>query len=372
MYEIPYEGKETNLKEEPYCLNCGKKPASGLLICSRCRVAWYCSSACQKQDYTCEHKMLCRRIAQNMERMKEEAALLRKRAPDRFETEVGNFGLSRETRGYLKALSDLANCYWRAAFNGEIKSVWEKALFHSFEVMRLDGLDTLEARFNIPFILLCLNRDDEAFAFMRHWMRYFEVPRRQQIMLRQTFANKEGEWPYPREANCRYLDFFEECRHIDDREMPLSFLVALFIIKTRIVAAHYATRRSLELAFETTGGQLIQEVRAVVTEMLIDSNVVIASDVDVHSQRHQVSRLFYVINRNNPTMLPSILNPDHLLDLEPPVRRFVGDPSEVFDVLHYCDRSVLRVPGNQDILENEFGENPIYDTTMHPLARVPF
>ncbi|KAJ3312952.1 hypothetical protein HDU76_002768 [Blyttiomyces sp. JEL0837] len=50
-----------------FCEGCKKEATIGdvnhpvvLKVCSRCRMAWYCSSACQKQAWNDGHKLFCR------------------------------------------------------------------------------------------------------------------------------------------------------------------------------------------------------------------------------------------------------------------------------------------------------------------------
>ena len=90
--------------------------------------------------------------------------------------------------------------------------------------------------------------------------------------------SKEGDWIYPRETNCRYLDVFEDIFSNKKPQADLAYLLALVIIKLRIVAAHDAAMQSLE-------------------------------DVDVESQREQANRLLDVIHLQNPSMIPALLNP---------------------------------------------------------------
>ncbi|GAX21478.1 hypothetical protein FisN_10Hu057 [Fistulifera solaris] len=81
-----------------------------------------------------------------------------------FETRVGEFNTFGHD--YLEARGELAKSYWEAAHDSDVKDVWELSLFHFLEISRLDatGTSSAEARHRVPFILLYLNRDDDAFA----------------------------------------------------------------------------------------------------------------------------------------------------------------------------------------------------------------
>jgi hypothetical protein len=180
--QIPfcYDGKDTNLREDPYCFACklfhGRFVLSNLKRCSRCKVAWYCSADCQKKHFK-HHRESCTVIAQEIRYVEEEAVPLRtyidpfdeEGEPENiFETRVGDFGLIEEAADYLTTRHELADSYWHAAYDSEIKEVWEMALFHYLELLRLDDLVGFETTYRVPFILLYLNRDDDAYAFIRH------------------------------------------------------------------------------------------------------------------------------------------------------------------------------------------------------------
>ena len=216
--------------------------------------------------------------------------------------------------------------------------------------------------YGTPFILLYLNRDDDAFDFIRHWVKVGVIRDSDGFveLMRRHVQSKEGEWFFPRQKDSRFQDIFEEIPEASDQNVLLAFLVALLIIKLRLVAAYDAACESIDLAFdETTGGQRIREVKGAVREMLIDESM-----VNISSQRQQVERLVDVIHQNNPSMLPSILNPLPLLNQSRPPPNIRGDPSEAYDIVNYCNRGFIRIPGALLMLEEMFGQNPIYDTDM--------
>lgn len=357
-----YEGKDPFLEDEPVCATCFRGPTTTrLLCCSRCHTAWYCNSRCQKADYPL-HKEICVSIAQNLKRVEQRAVPLRNMrvrvlSENFFETQVGTFGRDPETSAYMEARGELAENYMRAAYVADIKAVWDTAIFHILELLRLDATGPMNWLDLLPFMLLNVHRDDDTYTFIRYWMR-IKVAREVNMIeaMRRHILSKEGDWIYPRAKNCRFLDIFDEFPNVNYRDVPLSFLVALLIIKCRIVATYDATCRSIDLAFGATGGQRIHVVQHLVKEMLIDEGF-----MNIESQRQQVDRLVNVIHRNNPSMLPAILNPTPLLRKEYPQPRVEGEPSEASYVLTGSLRCFLRVPGAKEMLVQRFGENPTYN-----------
>jgi hypothetical protein len=202
-------------------------------------------------------------------------------AENLFDTRAGDFGGFDETQNYMEARTHLADSYWTAAYDSEVKEVWEKALFHYLELLRLDASYKCEVRFRVPFILLYLNRDDEAYAFIRYWLNFGNQDY-DEVVARHGRSH-EGDWMYPFEPNCRFLDIFKECPNTEDLMEP--YIVALAVIKLRIVASYCSIMRSINFAFDQTDAKRIQEVQLNAQEMLVDS------DIDIDNQREQLDRL---------------------------------------------------------------------------------
>lgn len=337
-----YEGKDTNLLDEPRCFHCLDETPSAtkLLRCSRCNVAWYCNTTCQKEHYHKKHHVVCRGIAKSTKRVQEEEIKIRSEPGNNFSAmQCGMLWTWQETMPYMEATYASADWYWRAAYECEIKQVWEKALYHFLEHLRQGAIDHMEARFRVPFILLYLNRDDDAFCFIRYWVQLSKVIRKEPEAIFEVHENtKVGDWIYSREANCRYSNLFEQTsRQAQDVQTPYN--VALAIIKLRIVAAHDAAVE------EGTAPHLPNEF-------------------NVERQREQINVLLSAIRHQNPSMLPALINPTPLTDQPPPSEAIEGHPSEVYRTLMDGRRCFERVPGAMDMLQRNFGNNPIYNWDM--------
>lgn len=268
-----------------------------------------------------------------------------------FKTRVGSFALGHQTRSYMVARRELTIHYFEAAFDVEIKSVWEKALFHSLELLRLDARDSVRMRLSVPFVLIYLNRDDDAFDFMRYLLQG-GAGQSEEDFVRRHVRSHEGEWIYPRERNCRFLDFFQQFVLPENCNVPTSFLVAVLIIKLRLIATYDSLSRAIEVTFDTTGGQRIHVVQGVVADMLMGNSL---RDLDIDSQKEQVERLFDLIDEVNPSILQSIHDPKPVLDLcfaSCSLQKEVpGHVAEAFEISRYCSRCFNRVPGAKRLLE---------------------
>ncbi|GAX15113.1 hypothetical protein FisN_12Lu376 [Fistulifera solaris] len=358
--------KDPLLQEEPWCATCHSRPETRLLCCSRCHTAWYCSKDCQIADYR-EHKEDCLDVSKHWKFVEEEAASLRMTRfagndENLFEMRVGFFGEIEEMHDYIEARLGLMTTYVEAAFRVEIKSVWEKALHHALALLRLNATGPppspiLSAAIFIPLIL---QRDDDTCDMIRFFIN-IDTEREEDMheYFRMHSESKEGDWIYPREKNCRFLNFFDECADLTSPDQQMPFLLALLLVKCGIVATYNAISRSIKVFESTSGGQRIHEVQMIVKEMLVDESL-----VNIKSQRKQVDRLVCGIHRNNCVVLRTLLEPDSLTGyiLSQEERGLdVSLSSGTMSLLVYCMRCMIRIPGTHDVLEEDFMKAGFYD-----------
>jgi hypothetical protein len=248
--------------------------------------------------------------------------------------EANNNTISAEVGEYLCDRTALAIIFWHSAYECEIKQVWEAALFHCEKAIKVRADYNLEVRVQIPFILLYLNRDDEAYAYIRYWF--------------QEGIHGRSR-PYPIETKCRFLDIFEENIKADMGNLRLPLFVALAIIKMRIIASHNSISRSVDIAFEQAEMKQILEVRSVVQDMLLDS------DIDVLDQSRQLYRIFEEIDHEEPFLLDSMLEAEQFSEIRD--CSFLDEaltsalPSLKVALLHSL-RCLFRVPGAGALLWN--------------------
>ena len=201
----------------------------------------YCSVDCQKVDFN-NHKRHCRVINKLTTATEAFAEELRNETYDGeplnyFESEftVGRFWGLVDTREYCWTRSQLAHqiCEMGRAVHKEgsgPKPIIECGLAHYLDLLRLVHSDNQGLRNKVPFILLYLNREEDAYNFIKWWETidpdghydWGEPPKA-----------KEGDWLY-----LTSQDVFEDLFSVaakDDQYMNVTFLIALALIKSKIV-----------------------------------------------------------------------------------------------------------------------------------------
>jgi hypothetical protein len=301
-------------------------------------------------------------IPKTKKRVQDEAEILRS-SPEgnAFEIEVGNFWSVPRALPYLEATHDLARLYWGAATQShDAKEVWELCLYHHLEHPRLGILDRYGTRLQVPFVLLSLNRDDDASTFIHTWIYLDSAIASKVTAVRENWPSSEGEWVYHRQPGCRYSNVIEGMTR-NPHEVKTAFLVALAIIKLRIVAAHEAAVRFFDRALKEKCVRRTDEEYAMIKELIRE---------DFESQQGQSEWLLKMIHTNNPSMLPALIDPKPLLRPDPLVRQPIpdrpipGHPSEVLHALKDCTFCFYRVPGAVDILIARFGTSPTYNCDL--------
>lgn len=331
-------GNITTLRDEPFCHVCSATlNVDSAMRCSRCLVVHYCNRACQTRDFK-THKAFCKNMKGLYGKLACESDKLRNfrgREENLFETRAGRFSslFLSETAGYMQARLAVA-CAVVSFLNEQMMDnalALDVALEHILDLVRLCRRDDMGSRFEVASLLLRRNRDDDAYAFCLHCIK--------DPFNKSDVVAEEGAWPYPVEKDCRFNDVFEELGLADDglKRASLSYVVALLIIKLRIVAALEAQKLREGQAFR--------------------------ADALLQKQTMMRTRLINVVHENNPSMLPAILNPGPLLEVHGnPPGWFDGRPSEAAGVLRQSDMLISCIPGVRKLLVDKLGT----DTPSYP------
>ena len=334
------------------CECCGTQRCE-LKTCSRCKFVKYCSPKCQKSDFQ-QHKQYCPLIAKDAAIAKREEPKLRifkmKRGEEEevpvnlFETEVGHFGSNiPATHEYTFYWSGMAVLQFKLADSLQYPSMkqWNKIRLDFQEYLRLCTNDDFDLRYSFPFVLINCDLDDKAYAFSRCFILH-------QDDCDNHHGTAEGDWVYPTEEGCRFRDIFEQVPE-DERDMiDVVWLVALLLVKFRLIAAFDAKTKS--------GDYEISEEEATKME---------------DNRNRQVPKLLDAIDAGNANMLPSLINPAPLLGQRMPPMISKGGAAEAGMVLMNALGPFLRCgPVASNLLFERYGPNPVYDTNLDPMGLI--
>ncbi|KIW62237.1 hypothetical protein PV04_10432 [Phialophora macrospora] len=141
---------------------------SKLLRCMGCQVVRYCSREHQVQHRQ-DHKSVCNKIKRYRSTVDREDHAIRNATPDfmtpanAFETNVGHFWSTLNTRDYMRARFELADTIRRL---GTLDGVTE-ALDHMRDMLRLCRSDNMGIRHLVPAMMLQLDQDGECYDFVK-------------------------------------------------------------------------------------------------------------------------------------------------------------------------------------------------------------
>lgn len=323
------------------CEACGDLASSR---CGRCKLVCYCSTACQKKDIR-QHKQICKAIAKLQKKVEEEEAKIRRLCwkdgaisiienegeKSILETSAGSFGPYgiEEAYPYIDTRALLARQCNNLAFAGlehPTLPIWKEVCNMFQECLRLNANDDFSLGASFPFVLMNCNRDDDAYVFCLRRLKHendWECHK----------DSKEGDWIYG-DGN-RYSDVIEKD---DSLCFGLPYLVAVLIVKLRLIAAFDAKKKRGRAEILEEEERKIQDVRETQIPFLLD-----------------------LIHARNPTMLPALVNPVPLLSQPLPGMCAHGKPCEALNILMNAIGPFNRTDGAKEILIERFGRHPAYD-----------
>ena len=301
-----YSGFDTNTREKECCWCCHKSPVK-LVRCGRCHLAHYCDRECQKEHFS-DHKKECKSVFQATKKLEIRDREFQSLAQRKNALEM-LFGTEAEmksrdcTRASFQRVGDIR----KMAYRIETKSLWNEVLEEQLNLAR----DYPESRDDIPSVFLALNRDDDCYKFIRSCVL-------------KSKDKKTVRWENDTTTD-RYGDPLENKQRL---RISLSHLVALSVVKMRIVAAYEAHVKVAKdiLPFDD----------------LIRENIVKMSVCDdIERQKALRKKYLRMVHKVNKNILQSFANP-----------RLMREQIAEVPLDNYY-RHVLRVPGAQDCI-NDF------------------
>eukprot|EP01084_Bolivina_argentea_P244037 408921_1 len=311
------------------CFNCNKQ-LSKLSKCGRCHSAYYCNQKCQKLDYA-NHKTYCLQYKKLNSLMNQERRILENANENYFEPyTIGHFWSLAETRNYCQARYTLAEHILVYAECKETQKIYETGLAHFMELLRLIHGDNMGLRDQVPFILLKLNRDNDAYNFIKWW---------------DTIdPNGTYDWGNP------------------PQNTKQAFLASLYLIKMRTILRLKSVdtqisevKNNLKL-LKTRENIMITDI---IHSYLTGGNKTYVNKL-INDQRKHAKKYLCQMLKNNKVFVQSLVNPDPLRQMNPPSGYSQGSGEEAYLVMYRCWRLFDRIPGVKQMIIQKVGEYPQY------------
>ena len=257
-------------------------------------------------------------------------------------------------RDYCRARVFLADKFLYMAHMEEVEHIYQKGLGNYLELLRLIHRDNMGLRDKVPFTLLNLNREDDAYNFLKWWITidsngiydWSKVPQN----------TKEGDWLWLRGQN-RYEDP-KSVLNSEATSASLAHVTAMFIIKARIIAKYH------DLKILAVIEQFVIEIGGIeMSHLLLKIKCMFygVSENVLQAQYDHAKYLLQVIAKKNVIFLKSVLNPGPLKDQGFPGFVRKGTAEETFLVLNNSCRMFHRIPGCISMVKKFVGTDTSYD-----------
>lgn len=402
---LEYRGTPPGIKGplDSHCIYC-KSNKDDLTLCKSCRMFFYCNnkSCVEERSHSisyCGH-FLCKKLSQLLSLVRKEETYLMSAtehdviygaAPDNpFENSIGVFDLLHGARYYLNLMESLNHLHFYVAHFTNSRHAWYTSTQTSLELLRLCRKDGLGFKFLVPFQLLHLNRDDDCYAFSKHWILSSNYESSEEYSnYREELHRKsiQGDFLYPGNEiivnetilfdkrishpiqGCRFNDIeeiFLPDRHPKSKWNEISCIVAVCLIKLRIMAIYDASKRIIMEFQSTSAGKILDPVVSVIEEYLIDD---FFRKMNLEKQREMVMRLLNMIDATNPSILPAILNREHFLErinkvsnASPTMPPYMA--SEAAAVVFVAHSLFQSIDYGMELLQKRYGNQPMYSIDL--------
>ena len=232
----------------------------------------------------------------------------------------------------------------------QTRDAWMVILDHHMDMLSLSSGANIGLQMSTPFLMLRLNQDDSAYCFCRHALGV-DWPDSDRNFTTGTVRSN---------ANYRFRDVMVDFGGEQglNRFLAISFLVALAVIKMRLVAMYESLLEEVDAFAATSASQIIgPDGQVEVRQYLMGDEHKLAE------QLRQLNVLLDVVQARNASMVPALLHPEPLLRVptvsEPPP----GTPSEARLVLNLAMGVWNDIPGSERFLQSRFGTaTPSYPT----------
>jgi hypothetical protein len=291
----------------------------------------YCGVDHQKQDRPA-HKTTCKSISKKL-------AIL---AQERHETELFNAhggGLSAMlgSGSLIEPLLKLAQVYLQIDTPTAVQSGL-KLLLEMVDITKDSRTGTADI---VPACFLRLGRDQEAYDYMKWWVTS-PPPKGPFGPSSQLYASVTKK-----------ADVFEDVEFFKGNCPSLSFMVALTLLKLRLLIDLQALQRSTEVGGNVPR-EILVEVRSHLTSSAVSGNKELLEQNDheeaITDLKKQVRTMYAAVAAGNTHFWPAVLHPGENKTANPDSWNF-GDKAEMQLALRYNYRAWVETPGAIEAVE---------------------
>lgn len=228
----------------------------------------------------------------------------------------------------IRKLLDLAYVY-------NVRPLYAKTLSAWLDVFCYSPRNRYVALGAVVALMLCMNQDDECFAFIANYVRARDQPAA--FVIRKKTCIK-----WLSDHSEKKLNDLLSFPHTDGHTFDPLLLTAMCIIKLRIIAAYDARLHTFQVFADTDKGKKLGDCLALVRKWCLGDDGI----DDVIAQQHShIERYLHLIHAQNATVLPALLDPTPLLAQPEPDDVFCGAPSEAWYTISNLHRLFVRIPG---------------------------
>ncbi|RBQ71319.1 hypothetical protein FVER14953_00128 [Fusarium verticillioides] len=334
--------------------SCSEADTDLLKRCSSCKAVYYCGASHQTADRS-HHKNGCTIIKKSRKAVEKEEQELRDHPgdmftpPNIFENGVGHFWGIHETRAYMRARYHMVDVLLQVygAPGGKIDAVQE-ALDHLLDMLRLCRGDNMGVRDLVPHLYIRLNRDQEAYDFVKWYAT--------------TGSESKYDWgdmdqPY---LDIRDADVLEEPLETwsNGKYLSLGHVAAVTLIKARILF----DLQSAQNAARALNGTIPPEIVGLIRGELVGSAVASRSDILLGSTEHlselikkvkdQIVKLYRSVNEYNPHFWRLMLSSPVSAASQRPGMYSHETKEEACLMIGYCLASWVETPGAFQLMKD--------------------
>ncbi|KAI8725696.1 MYND-type zinc finger protein samB [Fusarium sp. LHS14.1] len=334
------------------CGVCGKK--EDLLRCSGCQVVYYCGQEHQAIDRK-HHKTGCTKTKKARVNLEKEEQELRDMPADMFvpdnifENGVGHFWGIMETRPYMRARYQVVDALllYLGAPGGRVDAV-QTALDHLLDLLRLCRSDNMGVRDVVPALFIRLDRDQEAYDFMKWYATTGE---------QSDYDWGDMDLPF---LDVKDADVFETPleKWTGEGWLEMSHVVTVTLIKVRILADLQGALNAT-VAFE---GSVPEEIIEFIRQESAGSIVRSRPDMlragaeemarRIETIKTQIKDLYKSVNRYNPHFWKLMLDDPYSAAASRPISYSPKSEEEACLVIFYSLASWIETYRSFDIMRD--------------------